>query len=350
MGLKIEHMILLWSLLLIPVLLVLFWIIQAGRRRKLGRLADPALVAQLMPNRSTVKPVIRFIFFLGGLLFLLLAVMNPMIGTKEKQMKTEGIDVIIALDISNSMRAEDLKPNRLESAKAAVDGLLNRMGDNRLGLVVFAGTAFTQMPLTSDYNAAQIFLDDISTGDIPAQGTAIGTAIELATRSFAETEGRGKAIIVISDGENHEDDAEAAARKAAEKGILVSTIGLGSTTGSPIPEYRNGTAIGYKKDRQGNTVMTKLNETMMKQIALAGKGIYVHGSGSDVGLDAVMSELGKLQKKEMDEVKYSEYDSLYPLFAFIALCFFVIESLVSNRSYQWTARMNLFNDKKNTAK
>lgn len=346
MGWKIEHMILVWSLLAVPVIFVLFLFIQRSRRKKLQRLADKELVARLMPNRSVAKPVIRFVLFLTGLCFLLLAVMNPMIGTKEKIVKTQGIDVIIALDVSNSMRAEDLAPNRLESAKAAVQSLVRRMGDNRLGLVIFAGQAFVKMPLTSDYTAAEVFLSDVGTSDVRVQGTAIGSAITLAMNSFPETQDRGKAIIVISDGENHEDEAAQAAEKAAGKGIIVSTIGLGSTTGSAIPEYRNGTAIGYKKDRQGNTIMTRLNEDLMKQVAAAGKGVYVHGQNNNVGLDAVMNELDKLQKKEMNEVKYAEYDSLYPLFAFIALCLFVIESLISDRSFGWFRKLDLFNDKK----
>lgn len=345
MGWKIEHTILLWAFTLLVVPAGIFLYSASRRRRALKRLGDAELVEKLMPSRSRIKPLIRFTLFLLAFTLLMAATVNPMIGTKQATAKSEGIDVVIALDISNSMRAEDLSPNRLDRAKAAIASLLNRMGDNRLGIVVFAGSAFTQLPLTSDYGAAEVFLTDINCGDIARQGTAIGTAIEEASKVFSKLEGRSKAIIVISDGENFEDDAEEAARKAAEAGIVINCIGLGSTSGAAIPEYDKGRAIGYKKDRSGNTVMTHLNEETLKKVAAAGKGVYVHGNNSDVGLDAVMNELGKMKKKELEEVQYTEYESLYPYLAFAALVLLLIESLIGDRKYAWLGRLNLFGDK-----
>jgi len=350
MGWKIENLVLLWLLAVVLVPAGLFLLYRYRRRRALQQLGDPELVEQLLPSRSRVKPVIRFVLYILAFTVLLFTMANPMIGTKQAVAKSQGIDVMIALDISNSMRAEDLQPNRLERAKTAISSLLNRMGDNRIGIVVFAGTAFTQLPLTSDYGAAEVFLSDINTGDISRQGTAIGAAIRQAGAAFAKLEGRGKAIIVISDGENHEGDAEAAALKAAENGIIVNTIGLGSPEGAPIPEYEDGAQVGLKKDRDGNTVMTKLNENMLQRIAAAGKGVYVRGNNNDVGLEAVMSELDKLQKAELNEVRYTEYESLYPLFALFALALLFIETLIGDRKYAWLGRMDMFGEKKTAAK
>lgn len=334
----VEYKIALWALLLVILPAAVFLLAMRGRRKRMNRIGDAALIDKLMPSRSSAKPVVRIILFSLAFGLLLVALVNPMIGTKKGKIQTSGIDVVIALDISNSMLAEDLKPSRLSAAKNALRALLNRMGENRIGIVVFAGTAYTQLPLTSDYGAAEVFIDDISTNDIARQGTAIGTAIERASKVFSRLEGRGKAIIIISDGENHEDDAEAAARRAAEEGIIVNTIGLGSAKGSPIPIYKNGINVGFKTDRQGNTVMTELNETMLQQIAAAGNGIYVHGTEGDVGINTILSELGRLKKQELSEVQFTSFESLYPWFALAGLFFLFFESLIGDRKYSWIGR------------
>lgn len=335
---ELQYKIALWALLLgiLPAgIYLLYW---RRRNRQVKRIGDAALLDKLMPSRSQAKPMVRVVLFSIAFILLLIALINPMIGTKKGKVATTGIDVVIALDISNSMLAEDLKPSRLSAAKNALRALMNRMGENRIGIVVFAGTAFTQLPLTSDYSAAEVFIDDISTNDISRQGTAIGAAIERSCKVFSKLEGRGKAIIVISDGENHEDDAEAAARTAAEDGIIVNTIGLGSPKGAPIPIYKNGINVGFKTDRQGNTVMTYLNEQMLKQIAAAGNGIYVHGTDGDVGINTILSELGRLKKEELSEVQFTSFESLYPWFALAGLLLLFFESLIGDRKYGWIGR------------
>lgn len=335
---ELQYKIALWALVLGILPAGIFLLMWRSRNRQVKRIGDAALLDKLMPSRSSAKPVVRIVLFSIAFILLLVALINPMIGTKKGKVATTGIDVVIALDISNSMLAEDLKPSRLSAAKNALRALMNRMGENRIGIVVFAGTAYTQLPLTSDYNAAEVFIDDISTNDIARQGTAIGAAIERSSGVFSKLEGRGKAIIIISDGENHEDDAEASARKAAEDGIIVNTIGLGSPKGAPIPIYKNGINVGFKTDRQGNTVMTRLNEQMLQQIAAAGNGIYVHGTDGDVGINTILSELGRLKKQELSEVQFTSFESLYPWFALAALLFLFFESLIGDRKYGWIGR------------
>lgn len=309
-------------------------------------MGDYTVVKQLMPDVSTFKSHIKFIIMMLALAFIILGIINLQIGSKLEEVKRKGADVMIALDVSNSMKAEDLSPNRLERAKLAISKLVDKLDGDRIGIVVFGGEAYVQLPITTDYAAAKLFLETIDFDIIPVQGTNIGAAVRLSVESFGQDLGKNKAIIVITDGENHEDDAIKATQEAVEKGISVNTIGMGSPSGSPIPIYKNGTQVGFKKDSEGNTVITKLNEPMLQEIASTGNGAYVHASNSETGLGAILDEINKLEKKNYESKMYSDYDDKFYYFLAAALLLLLLEFLINERKSKWIEQLNLFDTKK----
>jgi hypothetical protein len=337
---RLEHINYLYALGVIPVLIIIFILMNRWRKRVIHSMGDYEIVKQLMPNVSTSKMKLKFILLLIVLTLIIIGLVNPQIGSKLREVKRNGADIIIALDVSNSMKAEDLSPNRLGRAKQAIYRLLDKLEGDRIGIVVFAGEPFVQLPITTDYAAAKLFLETSDTDIIPTQGTAIGSAIRLSIESFGSDVGKNKSIIVISDGENFEDDAVKAAQEALEKGITVNTIGLGSTSGSPIPQYRNGNQIGFKKDKDGNTVVTKLNEEMLQEIAAAGNGSYIHATNSEIGLNSIMNEINKLEKKSFATKMYSDYDDKFYLFLFPALLLLIIELFINVRKSKWIMKKN----------
>lgn len=343
---RLENIQYLYALIAIPLLVVIFIWMRNWRKKAIAKMGDKNVVQQLMTDVSTLKPVWKFIFATLALTLLIIAIVNPQIGSKLQDVKRTGADVIIALDVSNSMKAEDLAPNRLERAKQAIAKMTDKLEGDRLGIIVFAGDAFVQLPITSDYSAAKLFLDNINTDIIPAQGTAIGTAIRLGIESFGKDVGKNKSIIVITDGENHEDDAIAAAKEAVEKNITINTIGLGSTEGSPIPLIAGNPQAGFKKDKDGATVITKLNEEMLLELASVGNGIYVHATNSETGLNTILEEIGKLEKKEFEGKTFSDYDDKFYWFLYPALFFLLLELLIDERISKWWLQLNLFGDKK----
>ncbi|MCD4736435.1 MAG: VWA domain-containing protein, partial [Bacteroidales bacterium] len=281
---RFENSEMFYGLLVIPILVILFYLMLRWRRRSLNKFGELNLVSRLITNYSPTRPVTKFILLTIAYVFLIIALANPQVGSKLVEAERKGIDIMIALDVSNSMLAEDIQPDRLARAKQAIAKLVDRLSNDRIGIIVFAGKAYTQLPITTDYSAAKMFLSTINTNIVPMQGTAIGEAIKMASGAF-EDETHSRAIIVITDGENHEDDAVKEATEAAAKGIKVFTIGMGLPDGTPIPVYdKLNRKIGYKKDRQGNTVVTKLNETMLQQIASAGQGTYVRANNTTAGL------------------------------------------------------------------
>ena len=282
-------------LLLLPLLAAFYLYSNYRRRRNIRKFGDPVLMAQLMPDVSKYRPDVKFwmVFAAIGLFAVLLA--RPQFGSKLETVKRQGVEVMIALDISNSMLAQDVQPSRLEKAKRLVAQLVDKMENDKVGMIVFAGDAFTQLPITSDYISAKMFLESINPSLISKQGTAIGAAINLATRSFTPQEGVGRAVIVITDGENHEGGAVEAAKAAAEKGIQVSVLGVGMPDGAPIPvEGTND----FRRDRDGNVVVTRLNEQMCQEIAQAGDGIYVRVDNSNAAQKAIAQEINKMAKAD----------------------------------------------------
>ncbi len=343
---QLENKYFLFALGLIPVFMVIYWLLNRWRKKSLAAYGSMAIIQQLFPDVSTSKRTWKFILFILAFILVIIGIVNPQVGTKLEEVKRKGADLMICLDVSNSMNAEDLQPNRLEKAKQAISKLINKLEGDRLGIIVFGGEAYVQLPITTDYSAAKLFLESINTGMIPTQGTAIGNAINLAVESFGKDEGKNKAIVVITDGENHEDDAIKAAEAAAEKGITIHTIGMGSADGAPIPVYRNGIREGYRKDNGGNTVVTKLNEQILQEIAATGSGIYVRASNADAGLNNVLSAIDKLEKKQFDSKIYSDYEDRFQWFIAAALVLLLIELSLSERKSKIYQRLNLFNDQK----
>ncbi|MCF8464273.1 MAG: VWA domain-containing protein [Flavobacteriales bacterium] len=309
------------------------------------QLGDAEILLNLMPTLSNALPRWKRFFFTLGLAFILIGMANPQIGTKYEEVKREGFELMICLDVSNSMLAEDLTPNRLERAKQAISRLVDRLKNDKIGVVVFAGEAYIQLPMTVDHSAAKLFLRSIDTDIVPTQGTAIGKAIELAMGSFSANSKANKSIIVITDGENHEDDALEQAAAAAELGIKVHTIGIGSVDGAPIPTYVRGQMLGYRKDRTGNTVVTKLNETMLQQVAAAGEGTYVRANNSKTGLNALMDELEGMQREEFESKMFTSYEDRFQYFIAVALLLLLVEVLLPSRKLKVFGGFNLFKAK-----
>ena len=316
----------LYLLLLIPVFLIGYGVLRYLRARKVKEFGDPALVEQLMPSRSRSKGWVRMAIYCLAFGLFVIGLARPRTGARLAERKSRGAEIIVALDVSNSMLAKDYSPNRLERAKLSIARLTDKLQDDRIGLVIFAGTSFVQLPVTTDYVSAKMFLGSIDTGSIPVQGTAIGDAIRLSIKSFSAQSEKSRVIIVISDGENHEDDAVASAKEAAEMGIKVYTIGVGSPEGQPIP--MNGDLM---KDKDGNIVVTKLNEQMLRDIARAGGGAYIRAGGEEFGLNPIIQDIRRMEDEEFGSVVFEEYDEQYMYFFAAAFLLFVIEMLIGER-------------------
>lgn len=313
-------------LLLIPFFFLIQALVLKIRRNRIRKFGDDNLVRQLMPSYSRSKVWGRLTFFALGFLFFVIGLSRPQIGAKIKEHETKGAEIMIALDVSNSMLAEDYSPNRLDRAKLAISRLVDKLRDDRIGLIVFAGNSFVQLPITTDYVSAKMFLNSISTESVPIQGTAIGEAINTAIRSFSAQSEKSRAVIVITDGENHEDDPVAAARQAAEMGVRVFTIGVGSPEGKPIP--MNGELL---KDKDGNIVVTRLEESVLQDVAAAGNGAYVRAGNSEFGLNPIIDDIRKMEDEKYSSIVFEEFDEQFMYFMAIALFFFVLEMLIGDR-------------------
>lgn len=314
-------------LLLIPVFFVIQTLVLKFRSKRLRRFGDQALVEKLMPSYSKAKVWLRLSLFAIAFMFFILGISRPQMGAILKEHKTRGAEVMVVLDVSNSMLAQDYSPNRLERAKLAISRMVDKLRDDRIGLIVFAGNSFVQLPITTDYVSAKMFLSSISTESVPIQGTAMGEAISTALRSFSAQSDKSRAIIVITDGENHEDDPVAAARQAAELGVRVFTIGVGSPQGTMIP-MGDGQ---YLEDRDGNPVVTRLDDKVLQEVAEAGKGLYVHAGNREFGLDPVIEEISRMDDEEYNSIVFEEYDELYMYFLAVAFFFLVLEMLIGDR-------------------
>lgn len=316
----------LWLLLLIPVILLGYALLRRGRRRRVHRFGEEALVDALMPSWSGAKGWWRTVLFCLGFACFAVGLARPMLGAKLVERETKGAEIMICLDVSNSMLAQDYTPDRLSRAKLAISRIVDRLDGDRIGLIIFAGSSFVQLPITTDYVSAKMFLNSIDTESVPVQGTAIGDAILTAAKSFSTQSEKSRAIIVITDGENHEDDPVDAAREVAATGIRVYTIGVGSLRGQPIP--KDGDLM---KDKDGNIVVTRLDEETLKKIASVGNGAYVHAGGEEFGLNPILDEIRKLEDERFNNVVFEEYDEQYMYFFAAALLFFVLEMLIGER-------------------
>ena len=320
-------------LLIVPLLFVAYALYLRARRRRIARLGDPELVATLMPEASTGKGWLKITLLALAWFFFVLGLSRPQLGARLKEHQSQGVEVVIALDVSNSMLAEDYSPNRLERAKLAISRLVNRLQGDRIGLVIFAGEAFVQLPITADYVSAKVFLKTVDTESVPIQGTALAEALMASARSFSTQSERSRAIILITDGEDHEGEAVEAAKAIAEQGIRIYCIGVGSPQGKPIP--KNGSLM---KDRQGDIVVTRLDEDILQEIAGAGNGKYVRAGNAEFGLNPIIEDIRTLDKEQFNSVVFEDFDEQYMYFFGIALFFLILELLVPERK----ARRKLF--------
>ncbi len=331
-----------YYLLIIPAAVILFAIARRLRRRALERFGETGLVSRLMPEYSASRPVFKLVLWLLAIALLVLGAANPQVGSKLVKARQSGVDMMICLDVSNSMLAQDIRPNRLENAKLAISKLIEQMKGDRIGIVVFAGKGYVQLPITSDYAAAKMFLANIHTGLVPTQGTAIADAIRLAVSSF-KSETKGRAIIIITDGEDHEGNVLEEAGKAAAEGIRIYTVGIGSPEGAPIPIIgANGQMAGFRKDAEGNTIMTRLDEVTLQKIASAGEGIYIRSVNTQQALRKIREETSKLEQTEFDTRLFSEYDHRFFYFLWAGLAVLVAEMLVAGRKSRWLGKIKLF--------
>lgn len=335
---RFENPIYLWLLLIIPILIILKIMMWYVQRKKLSRIGNPTLLKELMPDVSRFRPWVKFLLLITALSSLILALARPQFGSKISHEKRNGIEAIIALDISNSMLAQDVQPSRLDKSKLMIENLINSFINDKIGLVVFAGEAYVQLPITNDYVSAKMFLSDITPNLISAQGTDIARAIRVSLSSFTQQKGVGKAIILITDGEDNEGGALEAVKEAKEKGVNVFILGVGDSKGAPIP-LGNGE---YLKDNHGQTVMTALNENMCKEIAQAGSGTYIHIDNTSLAQEQLNNELSKLQKGDSDAVVYSEYNEQFQIVALLSFILLLIEVCLLERKNPLFKQFNLF--------
>ncbi|MBR1556206.1 MAG: VWA domain-containing protein [Prevotella sp.] len=336
----------LYLLVLIPILALIRFLTYRNQKQRLRKFGDPKLLRQLMPDVSRFRPSVKFWILQGALALLIVMLARPQLGTKINNEQRVGIETIIAMDISNSMLAEDIVPSRLDRSKMMVENLVDHFTNDKIGLIVFAGDAFVQLPITSDYVSAKMFLSSIDPSMMATQGTDIARAVDMATHSFTQEEGIGKAIIVITDGEDHEGGALEAAKAAKDAGMRVYVLGVGSTKGAPIPIPGTG---DYMKDNTGNTVMSALNEEMCRQVAQAGGGAYIHVENNSAAQEQLDNELNKLSKKETTSTVYSEFDEQFQAVGILALLLLILEICIFDRRNPLLKRLSLFGSKKKSA-
>ncbi|MEI7500772.1 MAG: VWA domain-containing protein [Bacteroidota bacterium] len=331
---RFAHIYYLYLLALIPVFAVLLVLFLIWKKKTLTKYGDWSVIRQLMPEYSAGKPILKFIIVIVAITSLIFALANPQTGSKLEKVKRKGIDLMICLDVSNSMMSQDIKPNRLERAKQSIVRLIDNLEGDRIGIIVFAGKAYTQLPITTDYAAAKMFIASINTNIVPTQGTAISEAIELAANSFGESK-HNKAIIVITDGEDHEGNVLEQADATVKKNITIYTIGMGLPEGAPIPVFAGDIQTGYRKDRDGQTIMSKLDETLLQRVASVGKGMYVRATTSETGLNKIFDDISKIQKSEIEETQFSDYEDRFQYFVALALLLLILDLFIFERKTKW---------------
>jgi Ca-activated chloride channel family protein len=343
--LRYEHIEYLNFLFGIPFIILAILLYSKWKKNALALFGDSKLVTELMHSFSKGRTQIKNILTVLIFILLIIGIANPQVGTKMEEVKREGVDLMIAIDLSNSMLAEDIKPNRLERAKQAISRLIDKLEGDRIGLIVFAGEAYVQLPITTDYSAAKLFLSTVNTNIVPTQGTEIAKAIDLSIESFDMENAQNKAIIIITDGESHDEKAIESAEKANKLGIFVHTLGMGLSKGGPIPIYNKyGNRTGYRKDREGNTVVSKLNENLLMQIANTGKGTYVRANNSKAGLSTLFAEINKMEKKEIGTMIFTKYKDRFQLFIGLALLLLITDLILLGRKNKWSNRINFYKD------
>ncbi|GAB4159531.1 MAG: VWA domain-containing protein [Winogradskyella sp.] len=341
---RLDEKIWFWTLMVIPVIILLFVIVQIWRRSAQKKFADSHLLQRLSPNQSLFKSILKTLILCLAFGCLSLALVNPKIGTKLETVRSQGVDIVFAVDVSKSMLAEDIAPNRLEKSKQLVREIINSLASDRVGIIAYAGKAFPQLPITTDYASAKMFLQNMNTDMLSSQGTAIHEAIQLAKTYYDDDEQTNRILIIISDGEDHGGEAVDIAEEAKEKGIRILTIGVGDAKGGPIPIKRNGVVLNYKKDNNGETVITRLDESTLREIAEETNGIYVNGSNTSEVVETIKDVLDNMDKKEFESKQIADFKDQFQWFLGMGILLFFLDIFFLERKTAWLKKLNLFNE------
>ncbi len=341
---QLEEKIWFWVLAIIPVIILLFLVLQFWKKHAQKKFADKKLLKKLSPNQSLFKSVLKLIVICLALVSISIALVNPKVGTKLETVKREGVDIVFAVDVSKSMLAEDIAPNRLEKSKQLVTQIINNLASDRVGIIAYAGKAFPQLPITTDYASAKMFLQNMNTDMLSSQGTAINEAIELAKTYYDDDEQTNRVLIIISDGEDHSEEAANVAQEASEEGIRIFTIGVGDIKGGPIPIKRDGVVLNYKKDNNGETVITRLNEETLKTIANEANGVYINGKNTNDVVENIRDILNKMDKKEFEAKQFADFKDQFQWFLVFAIALLFIDIFLLERKTAWLKKLNLFNE------
>lgn len=341
---RLDEKIWFWTLLVIPVIILLFVVLQIWRRSVQKKFADYNLLKRLSPNQSLFKSVLKVLVLCAAFACLSLALVNPKIGTKLETVRSQGVDIVFAVDVSKSMLAEDIAPNRLEKSKQLVAQIINSLVSDRVGIIAYAGKAFPQLPITTDYASAKMFLQNMNTDMLSSQGTAISEAIQLAKTYYDNEEQTNRVLIIISDGEDHGGDIMDVAKEANEQGIRIFTVGVGDTKGGPIPIKRNGIVLNYKKDNKGETVITRLDESTLIKIAEETNGKYINGKSTTEVVNTIKEELGKMDKAEFESKQIADFKDQFQWFLALGILLLFVDIFFLERKTAWLKRLNLFNE------
>ncbi len=341
---RLDEKIWFWTLLILPVILILFLALQLWRRSVQKKFANTELLKKLSPNQSIFKSTLKMLLLVAAFACFSIALVNPKIGTKVETVRSQGVDIVFALDVSKSMLAEDIAPNRLDKSKQLVTQIINSLASDRVGIIAYAGKAFPQLPITTDYASAKMFLQNMNTDMLSSQGTAIDEAIKLAKTYYDDEEQINRILIIISDGEDHEGNALDIAEEAKDMGIKILTIGVGDTKGGPIPIKRNGVVLNYKKDTNGETVITRLDETTLKEIAEETNGIYINGNNTADVVSSIKSVLDNMDKTEFESKQIADFKDQFQWFLGLGLFFLVLDICFLERKTGWLKKLNLFNE------
>ena len=329
----------------VVTLLLVYLLNWLWKRKKQREFADASLLDQLSPEKSVFKPALKMVFVLLGMSFLVLALVNPKMGTQLKTVKRQGVDIVFALDVSKSMLAEDIAPNRLEKSKQIISRIIDKLGSDRVGIIIYAGNAYPLLPITTDHGAAKMFLQNAGPDMVSSQGTAINEALELSKTFFDDDTQTNRFLFIISDGEDHEENSDKIAKEIVDIGIRTFTIGVGSNKGGPIPIKSNGKFVGYKKDNKDEVVITKLNVNTLKDIAESGEGKYIYGNKTSKTIEYVEELLLKADKKEFESKQFSDYKDQFQWFVGIGLLLLVLDVFLLNKKTKWVQKLNLFNER-----
>jgi len=342
---QIEEPTYFYYLAIIPAIVVVFLLVLWWKKRIQKQFADHKLIQKLSPEKSTFKSFLKITVFCLALAFLIISLTNPKMGTKLETVKREGVDIVFALDVSKSMVAEDIAPNRLEKAKQIITKIVENLGSDRVGIIIYAGNSYPLLPITTDYAAAKMFLQNANTDMVSSQGTAINDAIERALTYYDDNEQTNRFLVIVSDGEDHEENTLELAKEAAEKGIKIYTVGIGTAKGGPIPLKENGRVTGYKKDSKGMVVVTQMNEQILRDIANAGNGKYINGNKTQETIASIKEVLEKAEKNEFETKQFSDYEDQFQWFIGIGLLLLIVDVTLLEKKTKWIQKLNLFNEK-----